>query len=75
MLLLVKAATPITEVEAAELRRTQGFPDWNYKGPGDQGCPFEPKAKDWGRLDGRLVALDYAEDISWADQSFERSER
>jgi hypothetical protein len=37
--------------------------DWDYH-PNDQEKPqFEPKIEDWGWLDGRLVALDYAVDI------------
>jgi hypothetical protein len=32
---------------------------FNYVPPDDE-CPFEPKASDWGWLDGRLVALDYS---------------
>jgi hypothetical protein len=31
--------------------------------PNNDGCPFEYKVSDWGRLpDGRLVALDYSAD-------------
>jgi hypothetical protein len=33
---------------------------WGYRGPTDDGSPFEPKANDWGWLDGRPVAVDYA---------------
>jgi hypothetical protein len=35
---------------------------WDYpRGPDDQDeCPFEPKASDWGWLDGRPVAIDYS---------------
>ena len=29
-------------------------------GTDDDGDPFEVKASDWGRIDGRLVALDYS---------------
>jgi len=38
----------------------RGFSDRDYRGLGDVGCPFEPKASDWGRLDGMLVAVDYS---------------
>lgn len=38
---------------------TDGFPDWDYVPPNDEGLPFEFKASDWGWLDG-LVALDYS---------------
>lgn len=53
-------AVPISEEEADSLRATFGFPDWDYMPPDDLECPFEPKASDWGRIDGRLVALDYS---------------
>ena len=33
---------------------------WDYRGPGDDDAPFEPKADAWGWLDGRPVAIDYA---------------
>jgi hypothetical protein len=59
VLMVSRAAKPISEAEAKHLRDTLGFPDWDYTGPGDE-SPFEPKASDWGRLDGRLVALDYS---------------
>jgi hypothetical protein len=26
--------------------------------PGEDSCPFEPKASDWGWFEGRMVALD-----------------
>lgn len=39
------------------------LPKWDYGGPSDDGWPFEPKALDWGILDGRLVAVDYAVDV------------
>jgi hypothetical protein len=58
--LLMRAACPITKAEAAEFRATRGFPEWDYMGPNDEECPFEPKASDWGWLNGRLVALDYS---------------
>jgi len=53
-------AKPLSEDEAHHLRKTDGFPDWDYVPP-DEGAPFEYKASDWGWLsDGRLVALDYS---------------
>jgi hypothetical protein len=59
-LLVMAAATPITETEKEGLIDSNGFPDWDYM-PGEDGDPFECKASDWGRLnDGRLVALDYS---------------
>ncbi len=58
--LVMQRAKPLSEPEAAHLRATRGFPDWDYRSDDDEDCPFEPKASDWGRLpNGRLVALDY----------------
>jgi hypothetical protein len=37
----------------------EAFEAWDYM-PGEDGCPFEPKACDWGWLNGRKVALDYS---------------
>lgn len=54
------AATPLSDADHAEVSRTHGFPDWDYM-PGGESCPFEfHKPSDWGRLKGRLVALDYS---------------
>jgi hypothetical protein len=33
---------------------------WECTHSGDDGLPFEPKANDWGWLDGKPVAVDYA---------------
>ena len=33
---------------------------WDYGGACDEGVPFERKQRDWGWLDGRAVAVDYA---------------
>jgi hypothetical protein len=52
-------AQSLTENEKRELIGTDGFPDWDYK-PADETMPFEYKASDWARLNGRLVALDYS---------------
>ncbi|HEY5379990.1 MAG TPA: hypothetical protein VIJ78_10705 [Pseudolabrys sp.] len=52
-------ALPLTEDEKNFLIDTDGFPDWDYVPP-DETSPFEYKASDWGRLNGRLVALDYS---------------
>src|SRR4030081_11907 len=51
--LLMPRAVPLSEAEVTTLK----YPDWDYLPP-DIGDPFEPKASDWGRLKGRLVALD-----------------
>src|SRR5262249_39174972 len=37
---LMPRAQPLTEDEAARLRKTRGFPDWDYVPP-DDGCPFD----------------------------------
>jgi hypothetical protein len=58
---VMQRAKSITEDEAQQLMDADAFPDWDYMPPEDEGCPFEYKASDWGRLpDGRLVALDYS---------------
>jgi hypothetical protein len=54
-----RAATPITRVELGE-RKARAFFEWDYAGPGDDGHPFEWKPSDWGYIDGRVVAIDYA---------------
>jgi hypothetical protein len=38
------------------------LPDWDYQAGADDSEPFESKAPDWGILDGRVVAVDYAAD-------------
>ena len=54
------AAMPLSDADHAEVRQSGGFPDWDYM-PGGEGCPFEfHKAADWGRINGKLIALDYA---------------
>jgi hypothetical protein len=58
-LLVARAACPLTERERDQLWTTDGFPDWDYVPP-DETEPFEWKPSDWGWLDGRVVALDYA---------------
>jgi hypothetical protein len=55
---IMRAAVPLTErmsmdeyLDVAEV--------WDQR-PGEDGCPFEPKACDWGWFEGRKVALDYS---------------
>lgn len=56
-----RAATPITQAQLDGLKRDQrAWHGWAYLGPTDDECPFEWKPTDWGVLDGRLVAVDYA---------------
>lgn len=59
VVLVMPAATPLSEEEAEARREADTFPDWDYW-PGDPSEPFEYKASDWGMLNGRLVALDYS---------------
>ena len=63
-LLVARAARPLTQSECDYLMATDGFPDWDYMPP-DETEPFEYKASDWGWLNGRLVALDYAAPALW----------
>jgi hypothetical protein len=65
MLVIQIRAVPITEDEARTLRETYSFPDWNYIPGEPHGDPTEPKASDWGRLNGRLVAVDYGMRSGW----------
>jgi hypothetical protein len=59
--LVMRRAGPMTD---AEYRKHVHDADlmlaWDYRGPGDDGSPFEPKANAWGWLGGRPVAVDYA---------------
>jgi len=58
--IVMRRAQPLSEGEKDQLIDGDAFPDWDYVPP-DDGCPFEYKACDWGRLpDGCLVALDYS---------------
>ncbi len=57
--LLMPRAEPLDEQEKNYLININGFPDWDYVPP-DETAPFEFKASDWGRLEGRLVALGYS---------------
>ena len=59
LVLIARAAQPLTADEAQTLRASRGFPDWDYVPPDDE-CPFEPKASDWGWLNNKLVSLDYS---------------
>lgn len=67
ILLVSRAARPLSEEEKDHLLRTAGFPDWNWERDTDNRSPFEFKASDWGRLDGRLVSLDYAAPVLFPD--------
>jgi len=45
---------------ALDERKAVAWLEWDYAGPSDDGLPFEWKPSDWGYLDGRVVAVDYA---------------
>jgi hypothetical protein len=59
----------MTEAEYREHVREAGLMSnaWDCRGPGDE-HPFEPKADGWGWLDGRPVAVDYANLVSEAQK-------
>jgi hypothetical protein len=57
-LLVMRAAVPLSEKMSIEDYLAAGR-QWNPL-PGEDGCPFEPKASDWGWYKGRRVALDYS---------------
>lgn len=59
VLVMRRAATPVTQDQVNE-RMDNAFYEWNYLGEPDDEHPFEWKPSDWGILDGRLVAVDYA---------------
>jgi hypothetical protein len=54
----MRAAEPLTEMMTEE-KYWEAIETWDY-GPGEDSCPFEPKACDWGWFEGRKVALDYS---------------
>jgi hypothetical protein len=58
-LLVMASAQPLSAADHEELLDADGFPDWDYL-PGEDGQPFEFKVSDWGRINGRLIALDYS---------------
>jgi hypothetical protein len=64
-ILVMRAAAPLAEEEYDHLERDGKLPDWKRGWKEDE--PFENKAADWGRLDGRLVVLDYAADPALLD--------
>jgi hypothetical protein len=57
-LLIMAAATPLAEALTLDEYLALGT-EWNAR-LGEDDCPFEPKAADWGWHDGRRVALDYS---------------
>lgn len=71
-LLVMQSAVPLTRADQLELLDRDAFPDWDAM-PGEDGDPFEPKESDWGRIKGRLVALDYSTPVY--DSKEERAEQ
>lgn len=63
---IMKAASPLTEMMSLD-EYMEAVDVWDYM-PGEDSCPFEPKASDWGWLEGRMVALDYSTPAWEADE-------
>ena len=55
---IMRAAEPLTDMMSQD-EYVEAFQAWDYMA-GEDGCPFEPKACDWGWFEGRRVALDYS---------------
>jgi hypothetical protein len=70
-LLIMAAAKPLAEMMPVEdyLEMSE---IWDAR-PSEDRCPFEPKASDWGRINGRLVALDYSITVYLSEE--ERAEQ
>jgi hypothetical protein len=67
-LAVLRTARPLSEEEKNHLWATDSFPRWDWQPDSpDNDSPFEWKASDWGTLDGRLVALDYAAPVLFCD--------
>jgi len=60
-----RTQTPITQEQLANLM-CDNWADtqWQYMGVGDDGQPFEWKVDDWGVLNGKVVAVDYAATVT-----------
>ena len=58
--LMMRRARPMTEGDFRQHVLAGLYWAWDYRGPDDDDTPFEPQAKDWGWLDDRPVAVDYA---------------
>jgi hypothetical protein len=58
VLLVMRAAVPLSERMGVE-EYIDAAVEWDVR-RGEDGCPFEPKASDWGWFKGRRVALDYS---------------
>jgi hypothetical protein len=72
--------TTHTKSEFDELRKADELPDWDYHPlDGDGECPFEYKWCDWGRVEGKVIAVDYSApalaDPAVLDESWQRFQR
>ena len=63
VLVMRRAETPVSQDQVDE-RIANAWSEWDYLGDQDDGCPFEWKRSDWGVLDGKLVAVDYAATVA-----------
>lgn len=63
---IMKAASPLTQMMSPD-KYMEAVDVWDFT-PGEDSCPFEPKASDWGSLEGRMVALDYSTPAWEADE-------
>jgi hypothetical protein len=63
---VMRAAKPLTDMMSLD-KYMHVAEVWD-KRSGEDSCPFEPKASDWGWLDGRMVALDYSTPAWEADE-------
>ena len=63
---VMRAARPLTDMMSLDEYR-HVIEAWDYM-PGEDSCPFEPKASDWGWFEGRMVALDYSTPAWEADE-------
>jgi hypothetical protein len=55
---VMRAAKPLTDMMGSD-EYMHIAEVWD-KRSGEDSCPFEPKASDWGWFEGRMVALDYS---------------
>jgi len=53
------SARPLSAADHEDLLDTDGSPDWDYT-PGRKPAILNSKQSDYGRLNGRLVVLDYS---------------
>jgi hypothetical protein len=56
----MRAATPLTDEEFLLANESNELPEWKRVPNSDEVKPFEDKPTDFGRLDGRIVVMDYA---------------